>query len=118
MLHVLKLESFFLDPLKQAAAARVIQTRTADLTNAIKAALPAIIGDQLVQSGLISQDIMDFETGLSMYEKAQKIMKAVSTHISLDPKSIMNFIQVLEDSKDPSCNKQARKMSKASMSLM
>ena len=115
----MKFESFFSKVPKQAdsAAVIVIQTRTADLTNAIKAASPAIIGDQLVQSGLISEDIMDFETGLSIYEKAQKIMKAVSTRIRLDPKSITNFMKVLEDSKDPSCNKQARKISNASMSL-
>ena len=94
-----------------------IQTRYADLTNAIKAATPAVIGDQLVQAGVISKDIMDFETGLSSYGKASKIMSAVSTSVNVDPKSIKYFIKVLRESNDPSCRKIGQEMAKASKLL-
>ena len=86
------------------AAKDCIQTRYADLTRAIKNATPTSIGNDLVQVGMVSDDIMDFETGLNKNEQASKIMSVVSSTVRVTPESIMKFIKVLCDSKDPTCN--------------
>ena len=101
------------DNLKRAAREN-IQTRYADLTSAIKNATPTSIGNDLVQVGMVSDDITDFEPGLNKNEQASKIMRVVSSTVQVTPESIMKFIKVLCDSKDPTCNNLGEKMKKES----
>ena len=96
------------------AARDCIQTRYADLTSAIKNATPTTIGNDLVQVGMVSDDITDFEPGLNKNDQASKIMRVVSSTVQVTPESIMKFIKVLCDSKDPTCNDLGKKMKKES----
>ena len=64
---------------------------------------------------MISDDIMDFETGLSSkYDQASIIMGAVFSTVKVDPESITKFIKVLCESNDPGCKILGQKMSTSS----
>ena len=101
------------DNLKQAAR-DCIQTRYVDLSSAIKNATPTTIGNDLVQVGMVSDEITHFETGLNKNDQASKLMRVVSSTVDVTPESIMKFIKVLCDSKDPTCNDLGEKMKKES----
>ena len=98
------------------AARDCIQNHYSDLTKAIKAAIPTIFGNDLVQAGMISDDIMDFEPSLTKNDQASKIMGVVSSTVQVNPKSIDIFIKVLCESKNHICNELGKEMKKESTS--
>ena len=94
------------------------QTRSFDLTNAIVAAQPAVIGLALVQGQLISQNVVSM-ANLTPFQQASHILDAVSRHITVDPEAALKrFIKVLlQKSNDATLKKIAKEMAQESKSL-
>ena len=98
------------------AARDCIQNHYADLTKAIRAAIPTIFGNDLVQVGMISDDTMDFEPSLTKNDQASKLMAVVSSTVQVNPESINTFIKVLCESKNLICKELGKQMKKESTS--
>ena len=91
-----------------------VSTRSYNLTNAIAAARPVVIGHALVQGELISQNVVSM-ANLTPFQQASDILNAVSSHIIVDPEAALKkFIKVLLKTEDFALKKIAKEMAQES----
>ena len=87
----------------------------ADLTRAIAGAGPLQIANALVAKGLVGQHVADGVAnakGEGNYEHATRIMQDISALITVVPKEITSFLEVLDDSEGLACKTEVAKMRK------
>ena len=104
---------------RQKTPKQCFRDRSYDLTVAVAAASPQVIGRALVQGELISQDVVSNMGNQSQFDQASTILNAVSIHITVDPKNALGrFIKVLLDDRiqDNAVKKIVREMANESKS--